>query len=86
MLQNGADPSALACARFSSFLTIFDLAFIHGAFLPDPEGLLEGEQIAKRFVKLTSYEQVPWDAIQNLIDASSRFDPYTQTFRQPKLS
>ncbi len=54
------------------------LSFIHGAFLPDPEGLLqqEGKRLAKRFLPLPDYDSVPWQGIEDLILASSRFDPY----------
>ena len=51
------------------------LAFIHGAFLPDPTGLLRGERLAKRYVKIASFDQAPWDDLQTLIQASSEFDP-----------
>jgi hypothetical protein len=51
------------------------LDFIHGAFLSDPKKLLEGNQKAKRFVKLKSYEDAPWDDLKQLIEESSRFDP-----------
>jgi hypothetical protein len=51
------------------------LAFIHGAFLPDPKGLLEGDRLYKRYVKITSFDQAPWDDLQDLIAASARFDP-----------
>ena len=39
------------------------LAFIHGAFLPDPCHLLSAEsgRIAKRYIRLDSYEDAPWD-------------------------
>lgn len=53
------------------------LAFVHGAFLPDAQGLLEGPARYKRFVRLYSYEQAPWDDLKDLIAASARFDPYT---------
>jgi hypothetical protein len=53
------------------------LAFIHGAFLPDPEGLLEGDQLYKRYVKLYSFAHAPWDDVQDLIAASAHFDPRT---------
>ena len=53
------------------------LAFIHGAFLPDPKGLLEGTEKYKRFVKLYSYAQAPWEDLKALIIASVHFDPYT---------
>jgi hypothetical protein len=51
------------------------LAFIHGAFLPDPQSLLEGDQLHKRYVKIYSFDQAPWDDLQNLIIASANFDP-----------
>ena len=51
------------------------LAFIHGAFLPDPRKLLHGTQKAKRFIELNSYDNAPWDDLKQLITASSLFDP-----------
>ena len=51
------------------------LAFIHGAFLPDPQGLLEGDRLYKRYVKIYSFDQAPWDDLQELIAASAHFDP-----------
>ena len=57
------------------------LAFIHGTFLPDPKGLLEGESQYKRFVRIQSYEAAPWEDLKELIIASSRFDPRTLQFR-----
>lgn len=53
------------------------LAFIHGAFLPDPQGLLQGDRMYKRYVKIASFDQAPWDDLQDLIAASARFDPRT---------
>ncbi len=51
------------------------LAFIHGAFLPDPHRLLQGDRLYKRYVKIASFDQAPWDDLQDLIAASARFDP-----------
>ena len=53
------------------------LAFIHGAFIPDPRGMLEGKQKAKRSLRIDSYESAPWEYLKELIEASSRFDPYS---------
>lgn len=53
------------------------LAFVHGAFLPDPRRLLEGPARYKRYVGLYSYAQTPWDDLKDLIAASARFDPHT---------
>jgi hypothetical protein len=58
-----------------------ELAFVHGAFLPDPQGLLHGTGKAMRYVRIHSYELAPWDALKSLIRASHQFDPYTQQFR-----
>jgi hypothetical protein len=58
-----------------------ELAFIHGAFLSDPQHLLEGKGKAKRFIEIGSYDLAPWDYLAGMIDESDRFDPYTQTFR-----
>jgi len=58
-----------------------ELAFIHGAFLPDPHHLLVGNLIAKRFIPIISFDQAPWEDLADMIDSSNRFDPYTQTFR-----
>jgi hypothetical protein len=60
------------------------LAFIHGAFLPDPNHLLCGDRIAKRFVKINSFNNTPWEKLKDLIDASSRYDPYTMKIKENK--
>lgn len=57
------------------------LAFNHGVFLPDPDGLLEGDRLVKRFTRVRDYDSAPWERLKALIEASSRFNPYTQTFR-----
>ncbi len=53
------------------------LGFIHGAYLPDPDHLLEGDGIAKRYVRVCSYENAPWESLKTLIEASNHFDPYS---------
>jgi hypothetical protein len=55
------------------------LAFNHGACLPDPKGLLRGDRLVKRYVKIASFDQTPWDDLQNLIAASACFDPRSIT-------
>ncbi len=57
------------------------LAFIHGAYLPDPRGLLEGSTKAKRFIRIYSFEDAPWDYFKELIAAHANFDPYTASIR-----
>jgi hypothetical protein len=51
------------------------LAFIHGAFLPDPQHLLEGDRKAKRYIRITSYDSAPWEDVKQLIRVSSKIDP-----------
>ena len=51
------------------------LDFIHGAFLPDPHHLLHGTQKAKRYVRIETYEDAPWEQLKELITASAKFDP-----------
>jgi len=51
------------------------LAFIHGSFLSDPQHLLEGVRKYKRFVRIQSFENAPWDYLKDLITSSSHFDP-----------
>ena len=53
------------------------LDFIHGIFLSDPKHLLEGTQKVKRFVKIRSFNEAPWDDLKQLIEESSRFNPRT---------
>jgi hypothetical protein len=52
-----------------------ELAFIHGAFLPDPRHLLTGKEKAKRRLRIDAYESAPWDDCKALIQASAKFDP-----------
>lgn len=54
------------------------LIFLHGAFLPDPDHLLLGNQIAMRHIEISSFSDAPWEGLRELIDLSSRFDPYTR--------
>ena len=51
------------------------LDFIHGIHLSDPKHLLEGTQKSKRFIRLKSYDDAPWDDLKNLIEEASHFDP-----------
>lgn len=51
------------------------LAFPHGAFIPDPQSLLEGDRLAMRWLHLYAFNDVPWEAVRALITAHARFDP-----------
>jgi len=53
------------------------VGFLHGAFLSDPEKILHGNQKAKRVIDLEDYEQVPWKALEELIQEAAQFDPRT---------
>jgi len=51
------------------------LAFIHGAFIADPHALFEGTNKYKRFVRIPSYDDAPWESLKELIASASRFNP-----------
>jgi hypothetical protein len=51
------------------------LAFIHGAALPDPTGLLKGTGKAKRFVELRSRADIRQPAVTQLIHAALAYTP-----------
>jgi hypothetical protein len=51
------------------------LEFIHGAFLPDPRNLFEGTQKYKRYVRVRSFDEAPWDYLKELIASAAKFDP-----------
>jgi hypothetical protein len=76
--ERGGPVSAGLC-QIGLFHDHIRLAFIHGAFLPDPQGLLvaDGEVRYKRYVTLVSFDQTPWNELRDLITASARFDPRT---------
>jgi hypothetical protein len=72
--QRGGPVSAGIC----QILILHDhieLAFIHGAFLPDPKKLLEGDRLYKKFVRISCFEDAPWDDLKDLLTASFHFDP-----------
>ncbi len=74
--ERGGPVSAGIC-QIKLHANHIQLAFIHGAFLPDPKGLLRGDRVAKRYVKITSFDQAPWEDLQALIQASAKLDPRT---------
>ncbi len=78
--ERGGPVSAGIC-QIGIFRDHVRLGFIHGAFLPDPEGLLVGEPKYKKHIRIYHYEEAPWEYLRGLIQASTRFDPYTLTMR-----
>jgi hypothetical protein len=74
--ERGGPVSAGIC-QIGIFPDHIRLGFIHGAFLPDPKGLLVGDPKYKKHLRIYHYEDAPWDYMRKLIEASSRFDPYT---------
>ena len=75
--ERGGPVSAGIC-QIGIFHDHIRLGFIHGVFLADPEGLLVGEPKYKKHVRIYHYEEAPWEHLKQLIEASSRFNPYTQ--------
>jgi len=77
--ERGGHVSANIC-QIVIFTDHVCLAFIQGAFLPDPHHLLqvEGLRIAKRFIEIHDYEKAPWEDLKRLIEAAADFNPYNQ--------
>jgi hypothetical protein len=51
------------------------MSFIHGAFLPDPDGLLEGSGKAMRHIPIDSLNKTRREAIRKLIRAAIDYSP-----------
>ena len=51
------------------------LSFIHGAALPDPNGLLQGDGKAMRKIPIRSSADIRRPAVKRLVQASIRYDP-----------
>lgn len=74
--KRGGTVSAGIC-QIAIFEDHVRLAFIHGAFLPDPQGMLISDAKYKKYVPIASYKDAPWDYLKGLITASTNFDPRT---------
>lgn len=62
------------------------LSFIHGVHFADPDRLLQGDRLSKRYVRLDTYESAPWDSLRGLIEAAARFDPAVLASGQSRKS
>ena len=51
------------------------LGFIHGAALPDPDRLLRGDRMSKRYVRLTTRGDVRQPAVRRLVEAAAVYRP-----------
>ena len=51
------------------------LAFIHGASLPDPDKILHGRAKAKRYVKIRKTAELQQPALQDLVQAAMAYSP-----------
>ncbi|MFH2040694.1 MAG: DUF1801 domain-containing protein [Chloroflexota bacterium] len=74
--ERGGPVSAGVC-QISIHADHVRLGFIHGAFLPDPAGLLVGEPKYKKHLRIYSYTGADWDYCKTLIAASAAFDPHS---------
>jgi hypothetical protein len=50
------------------------LGFIHGVRLADPNALLQGDRRSKRYVVIRIYDEVPWEALRQLIEEAAKVD------------
>jgi hypothetical protein len=51
------------------------MGFMHGAFLPDPDALLQGTGKAKRHIELRSSKDIRRRAFKKLIQAAIAYEP-----------
>lgn len=51
------------------------LSFLHGAFLPDPNGLLQGKGKAKRHIEVREPADIERRALAQLVRAAVRYEP-----------
>ena len=75
LLQDGCPVACVGDAAFgyvNAFKAHASVGFFHGAALPDPAGLLEGDGKRMRHVKLRPGQAVDADALDALIDAACR--------------
>jgi hypothetical protein len=61
-----------------------ELGFIHGALLPDPRGLLTGNQKGKRVVRVERIEDVRRRAVIDLVKAAVEVRPDAALAFSPK--
>jgi hypothetical protein len=47
------------------------LSFIHGARLADPNSLLRGDRLSKRYVTIKSYDDALWEALRQLVEEAA---------------
>ncbi len=78
--ERGGPVSAGIC-QIGIFRDHVRLGFIHGEFLPDPQGMLVGEPKYKKHLRIYHYDDAPWEYLRGLIQASACFDPYTLKMR-----
>ena len=72
--ENSSSLKGMICHMTADYDRV-KIGFIFGAFMDDPEGLLEGNQKAKRFLFLSDYEQIPWERVKGLIGSAAKIDP-----------
>ena len=53
---------------------LVQVRFGRGSFLDDPKSLLSGKQKYMRHINLYSFDEVPWEDLEQLIKDSAEFD------------
>ena len=74
-LEEGSSPLKGMICHMTAEYDRVKIGFIFGAFMDDPEGLLEGDQKAKRILMLNDFDCVPWDGLKGLIHSATEVDP-----------
>ena len=72
--ENSSSLKGMICHMTAEYDRV-KIGFIFGAFMKDPDGLLEGNQKAKRYLILRDYEHIPWESVKGLIHSAAAIDP-----------
>jgi hypothetical protein len=51
------------------------VSFVHGVRLADPENLLKGERMSKRYLTVVSYEGAAWETIRDFVEQAAALAP-----------
>ncbi len=73
--QDRGGPVSAGVCQTAIYPGCVRLAFNQGVFMTDPKGYLHGDRLAKRYLELRNYEDIPWEDIKELIQESSDLDP-----------
>ena len=73
-LSDKGGPVKGAVCQIEMGMDFVRLSFIHGAWLSDPNSLLVGSRLSKRYLAIESFDGAPWPAIFDLIKEAANLE------------